>query len=158
MMIPRREFEVGVLLFFIQLFCTYAMTGIIWFVQLVHYPLFDRVASDRWMEFHRAHSTRITWIVAPLMLLELVAAIYFYVSPAGIMNRSEKEIAAVLVIFIWLSTFALQVPQHNRLAKGFLADAHRRLVVTNWVRTIAWSARSVIVTIWICRLAIRTVA
>ena len=153
-----RELEVGVLLFFIQLFCTYAMTGIIWFVQVVHYPLFNLVSDRQWTEFHRAHSFRITWIVAPLMLLELIAAIYFFFLPAGIMSRGEKDIAFLLVVLIWASTFGLQVPQHNRLAKVFLPDAHRRLVTTNWVRTIAWSARSVIVTIWICRLAIRTVA
>ena len=152
-----RELEAGVPLFFVQLFCTYAMTGIIWFVQIVHYPLFDLVVEKNWSEYHRLHSNRITWIVAPLMLLELVAAIYFFILPAGIMTSIEKDLAAALVILIWLSTFLLQVPQHHRLAKEFLPDAHRRLVTTNWIRTICWSARTVIVTIWICRLAIRTV-
>jgi hypothetical protein len=149
--------DAGVALFFIQLFCTYALTGIIWFVQIVHYPLFKMVGQEKWMEFHGAHSFRITWIVAPLMILELIAAIYYLFQPAGIMLPLEKNVAALLVVLIWLSTFGLQVPQHNLLAKGFVAESHRRLVTTNWIRTICWSARSVIVTIWICRFAIRTV-
>jgi hypothetical protein len=33
------------------------------------------------------------------------------------------------------------VPQHAVLARGFDADAHASLVTTNWVRTVAWSAR-----------------
>ncbi len=153
-----RLLEAGIPLFFIQLFCTYAMTGIIWFVQIVHYPLFELVEGPRWAEYHRRHSFLITWIVAPLMLLELAAAIYYFFLPLGIMTRGEKDFAAALVVLIWFSTFGLQVPQHNRLATGFLVDSHRRLVTTNWIRTLCWSARSVIVTIWICRLAIRCVA
>lgn len=153
-----RFLELGVPLLFIQLFCTYAMTGIIWFVQIVHYPLFDLVEQKSWTEYHRMHSNRITWIVAPLMILELAAATYFLFIPAGVMVPFEKDLAFALVAMIWFSTFALQVPQHNRLAQAFRRDSHRRLVTTNWVRTICWSLRSVIVTVWLSRLAIRTVA
>lgn len=148
--------EAAVPLFFIQLFCTYAMTGIIWFVQIVHYPLFNLVGQEKWTKYHRSHSFLITWIVAPLMLLELAAAIYYFFLPLGIMLPIEKNLGALLAIIIWISTFALQVPQHNRLAKAFLSDSHRRLVATNWIRTICWSARSVIITIWLYRAAIHS--
>lgn len=50
-----------------------------------------------------------------------------------------------LVVIIWCSTFALQVPCHNRLAGGFDTRIHRRLVRGNWLRTIAWSLRAVFV-------------
>jgi hypothetical protein len=49
-----------------------------------------------------------------------------------------------LLTIVWLSTLLLQIPQHRKLARGFDSDAHRRLVTTNWYRTLAWSARSVI--------------
>ena len=51
---------------------------------------------------------------------------------------------AALVAVIWMSTFFLQVAQHNSLRAGFTVRAHRRLVATNWVRTLAWSARGVL--------------
>ena len=42
----------------------------------------------------------------------------------------------------------LSVPQHAVLARGFDADAHASLVTTNWVRTVAWSARGLML-LWI---------
>ena len=50
-----------------------------------------------------------------------------------------------LLGLIWLSTWRLQVPRHGELAHGFDARAHCRLVDTNWIRTIAWSLRAVLV-------------
>jgi hypothetical protein len=50
----------------------------------------------------------------------------------------------ILLVAIWLSTMLLQVPEHGRLSAGYVADAHRRLVATNWIRTVAWTLRSAI--------------
>ncbi len=50
----------------------------------------------------------------------------------------------VLVLAIWTSTFAVQVPLHGRLARGFDSVTHRRLVLTNWARTAGWSVRGVL--------------
>jgi hypothetical protein len=49
-----------------------------------------------------------------------------------------------LLLLIWISTILLQVPQHRRLQAGFDPAVHRRLVSTNWLRTIFWSARAAI--------------
>jgi hypothetical protein len=59
-----------------------------------------------------------------------------------------------LLVLIWLSTIVLQVPRHTVLGKGFDTAAHRQLVVSNWVRTAAWSARSVLV-LWTAARMIR---
>jgi hypothetical protein len=56
-------------------------------------------------------------------------------------------ISAFLVVIIWLSTLVLQVPIHNRLQSGKDNACIRRLVTTNWIRTIAWSIKAVAVTI-----------
>ena len=50
-----------------------------------------------------------------------------------------------LVGLIWASTFLVQVPLHEVLARGFDAEAHSRLVASNWLRTFLWSARAVLV-------------
>jgi hypothetical protein len=50
-----------------------------------------------------------------------------------------------LIGVIWCSTAWLQVPCHNRLAAGFDAACCRSLCRGNWIRTIAWSVRGVIV-------------
>lgn len=116
---------------------TIAMCAIIWFVQLVHYPLFARVGLHEFKEYEAEHVRRITWIVAPLMLVELASSAMLVVE-----DRSLTHISGLaLVGVIWASTLLLQVPLHSRLSEGFDETVARRLVRSNWVRTLAWSAR-----------------
>ena len=50
------------------------LTGVIWTVQLVHYPGFAQVAQESFGAFHRLHSRRISWVVLGPMVLELLLA------------------------------------------------------------------------------------
>lgn len=126
----------------INLASTLYLLGLIWCIQIVHYPLMNRVGGDRFEEFHRLHGLRISFVVVAPMLVELASAVALAVwVPIGV----EPELPAIglfLVVVIWLSTFAIQVPIHRRLALGFDPAAHRRLVDTNWLRTAAWSIRA----------------
>ncbi len=121
------------------------MTGLIWLVQLVHYPLMDQVAPERFETFHAAHSGRITWIVLPVMLTQLGTALLLQVqSPAGL--GSEVRWGCLgLSLAVFAATGLLSVPAHSRLASGFQAGAHRFLVLGNWVRTLAWTAHAALV-------------
>jgi hypothetical protein len=120
---------------------TVAMCGLNWFVQVVHYPLFQRVGASGFADYESVHARLTSRVVAPLMLVEAVSVF-------GLILRLPEEplvwYGLGLLVVIWTSTFLLQVPQHRRLASGFDASAHRRLVNTNWLRTIAWSARGAI--------------
>lgn len=119
---------------------TLFMTGLIWFVQIVHYPLFALVGHAGFPEYERWHARRTGWVVAGPMLAELAAAIAIAWCGGGAL----AWLGLALLAIIWLSTGLWQVPAHRRLEAGFDAAAHRRLVRTNWVRTAAWSARGVI--------------
>ena len=46
---------------------TLYMTGLIWFVQVVHYPLMARVGEDGFAEYEKHHQRLTTWVVAPPM-------------------------------------------------------------------------------------------
>lgn len=130
--------------FALQLAATAALTGLIWMVQLVHYPLFAHAAGDRFPEFHRAHQFRISWLVVPLMTIEAACASLWLSAPPETVGRPLAIAGFALVIVIWLSTALLQIPQHRKLGRGWDPDAHRRLVAGNWVRTVAWTARLVL--------------
>jgi hypothetical protein len=125
----------------VQAACTFGMTGVIWFVQLVQYPGFARVGAGEFRVFHEHHCRAIGWIVGPLMTMELLTAVFlaWVGSPQwfwGVM------LGALLAI--WLSTALWQGPLHGRLAKdGLRPDLIRWLVRGNWLRTILWTARSV---------------
>lgn len=136
--------------FLLQVVSTLAMLGLIWFVQVVHYPLFELV-NDR--QFASSHAMRTTYVVAPLMLVEIGsgAALLRATWRPAFITSTEAWFGAALVVVIWMSTAFLQVPLHDRLqARHSVADA-RRLVATNWVRTIAWSIRAALVMRWTWR-------
>ena len=121
---------------------TVGMAGVIWFVQVVHYPLFGSIAPERFADFESAHRRRTTWVVAPLMLAELATAVTLVVRPPRGGPPWAPPVGLGLLALVWLSTFAVQVPLHETLTRGFDATAHRRLVRTNWLRTAAWTARA----------------
>jgi hypothetical protein len=128
-----------------QLFSTLAMVGLIWFVQIVHYPLFGRVGREAFAEYERVHQQRTTTVVAPLMLLEAVtAALLFFWRPAGV-SPSLPWAGIVLLALIWGATFFWQVPAHEKLAVSFEPATHLFLVRSNWLRTGGWTARGLIV-------------
>ena len=126
----------------LHLAATWFMTGIIWFVQVVHYPLFAAAAGPAFAAYHRGHLSRVTWIVAPAMLVELATGVLLAWQPPAALPRWILLAGLALLAVIWLSTVVVQVPEHDRLREGFDAVAHRRLVTLNWIRTVAWSARA----------------
>jgi len=130
--------------FLIHLCATLFMTGVIWVIQVVHYPLFARVGNEGYAAYQAEHEQRITWIVGPVMLVELATAIYLVGAGAAGFSRPALLVNLALLALIWLSTFFLQVPQHQRLEQGFDPRAIQLLVQTNWIRTILWSARSIL--------------
>ncbi|MEQ8208408.1 MAG: hypothetical protein RH917_01145 [Lacipirellulaceae bacterium] len=128
-----------------QLASTWAMVGLIWFVQIVHYPLFDRVGEAGFGAYEQIHQRATTWVVAPLMFAELISAgLLLWFRPAGVPSWLLWT-GAGLVVVNWASTAFLQVPLHTKLLEGFDQDVYERLVSTNWIRTIAWSLRGLIV-------------
>ncbi len=124
---------------------TWAMVGVIWFVQLVHYPLLDRAGGTAFATFQRENTRRTAWVVVPPMVVEALTAIALVALPPRGVPRAVAGAGLGLLAAIWLSTFLLQVPRHQRLARGYHPGAHRGLVRTNWLRTLAWSARGLLV-------------
>lgn len=122
----------------------WSLAGLIWTVQIAHYPSFEHVGAERFRAFHASYTTRIGFVVGPLMLVELACALWLVAQlPAGV-DVSLTWSGLALVLVAWTSTAFLQMPAHRVLATGFDANAHRRLVATNWIRTCAWSARAVL--------------
>lgn len=129
---------------------TLVLTGLIWTVQLVHYPAFRYVAPDRFVDFETFHRRGISLIVMPLMLLELESSLVLLLYPAPLLPWWWAAVGAAAVSVIWLSTFLIQVPLHQTLASGYDQSAIERLVRTNWIRTVVWSVRAgwVLVALW----------
>ena len=136
-----------------HLAATLFMVGVIWFVQVVHYPLFSRVGPEKFSLYSEAHSRLTTYVVGPPMLVEAATALLLVLRrPEGV-PLAAALIGLALVVVVWLSTALLQVPRHTTLGSGFDRRAWSGLVLSNWVRTVAWSARGGLV-LWMAARAI----
>ncbi len=137
----------GMLALLLQAATSCFLTGLIWIVQAVHYPLMSRVGTERFTEYERLHAAWITPVVGPAMLLEAAIAGWLIVQRPPTIPAWSAWLGAALVALIWAVTFLISVPCHAQLAAGFDASAHDRLVSTNWIRTIAWTARAAL-SVW----------
>ncbi len=127
-------------LLLVHLALTWALVGLIWTIQLVQYPSFAYVGAAEFMGFHDHHSTRISWIVAPLMGGELLTGLaLFWVGPAGL-GAGLLWAGLALIALNWVWTACVAMPLHARL-RGADRSHAPSLVRANWVRTAAWSAR-----------------
>ena len=132
---------------------TAVMTGVIWFVQWVHYPLLATVPVDRAAETAVEHQRRTGQIVAIPMAVEGFTTLGLLISrPEGV-QFVWPMVGAVLLAVALGSTLFLSVPLHSKMATNPTADVGRRLVVTNWPRTIAWTLRAVVCVVMISQYA-----
>ncbi|MDX2163710.1 MAG: hypothetical protein SF162_20505 [bacterium] len=144
------------LLLLVHTAATLFMTGAIFIVQIVHYPLFRFVGADAFPAYQAAHMDAITLVVGPAMLLEAITGLLL----AGAVgtNAPFTGVGALLawvglglIGVAWLVTMCISVPQHSQLMGGFDSGVHAALVASNWIRTLAWTARAgiVLALLWI---------
>ncbi len=120
-------------------FSCFFMTGLIWLIQLIHYPSYKFIDALKFSEYQNFHTTTITFIVGPVMAIELFSgmAILFDQKLSAL-----SSINFIGLLLIWAATAFLSVPLHAKLSAGFNTETVQMLISTNWVRTVLWSLRS----------------
>lgn len=132
----------------LQAAVTWFLTGLIWVIQLVHYPLFEQVGPANFVAYAAAHRRRITRLVLPAMFLEAITAVWLVWRPPAGIPGLVVWVGLGLIVAIWLATGFIQTPLHTRLSQGFDAAAYRALLRSNWGRLAAWSLRGLLL-LWV---------
>ena len=120
------------------------MAGVVWFCQVVHYPLFAAVGEEAFTRYHARHSTRVTWVIAVPWLGELVCASWLVLERPDGVSGWLAVVGAVLAFATVAITALVQRPVHTRLAGGFDADGIRSLVRGNGPRALVWTAHAAV--------------
>lgn len=110
---------------------------LIWLVQLVIYPAFHDIDPAGFRAWHAGYTATVTWVVAPLMLLQAGLAVWLWVAGAG--PRWLLGVNVALIAIAWGVTFWISIPCHNALQRELSSQVIDRLVRTNWLRTAAWT-------------------
>ena len=128
------------------------MTGVIWFVQHVHYPLLAQVEMGQAVAVAEEHQRRTGHVVALPMAVEgLTTLALLAQQPAGV-NWFLPWIGAILLAIALGCTVFLSVPLHAKMATNPDARVGAKLVATNWPRTFAWSLRAVVCVVMVAQM------
>lgn len=117
------------------------MTAISWFVGAVHYPGFHSVDPARWAKFHEDHTRRIGPIVGMPMIAQGVATALICIDPEFPIWLKVAVLVAGAFSIGW--TGVVSGPLHVGLTQT-PPERLNRLISTNWVRTVAWGALTLI--------------
>ena len=129
----------------IHLMCTLFMLGLIWFVQVVHYPLHGYVSTETFPAYQQHHVNWTGVVVGPAMIMEAVTMMLLLIDPPPGAPPTLLWLSAFLLLVIWASTALVHVPIHRSLQEQFDKKCVQKLVATNWIRIIAWTLRGVVI-------------
>jgi hypothetical protein len=129
----------GMIVLLVQTGAVWFMVGFIWVMQVLHYPLFDRVGRDAFPRYETDHNRLFGLLVGPGVAIAVVTTLVLLILQLAQIPVAAIGLEVVLLAVIIFSTARWQAPQHGRLAKGFDQRAYDVLVQSNWIRTVAWS-------------------
>lgn len=128
-------------LYFIQLVCNSYLVSLVFMTQFITYPTLLNIDKDKFSDYHRKYVNNISFIVAPVMLIELLTLFLIaYFSKDFLIIKS-----LILLLVIWLTTFFIMIPSHNRISKSFNIKEIKSLINYNWIRTILWSFKLLVI-------------
>jgi len=123
---------------------TWFLVGLIWTIQLVHYPSFSSIDPASYSSFQKRHMDRMGQLVGLPWLIEGICVLaLFLLAPDGRI-RLLATLGGLLEIVVIGVTIRASIPAHDALSHGFDESAHRRLLRSNWWRTAAWTTRGII--------------
>lgn len=108
---------------------------LIWLVQIIIYPGMHGWDNARFADLHRDYWRRISYIVCPLMLTQVILALRQVIITTDFVSTMQ----VMLIIFVLGVTAFISVPLHRLLSAGYDARLVNRLTTTNWLRTVGWS-------------------
>lgn len=120
------------------------MVGLIWTIQLVHYPLFSRIEPGRFAAYEAGHTNRMGRLLALPATTEVVTGALLVWHRPPTVPLWLVILAGGILALTWIVTLLVQVPIHAKLAGGFDAATISRLIRLNWVRTAAWTLRGLL--------------
>ena len=112
------------------------MVGVSLITHFVTYPSFKLIKSSLFSEFHKSYTNKMLFIVAPVMILELISSLFLVIFDV---SDNNTEIGLLIsLLLIWFLTFFIIVPIHNKLTVNYNKDLNQKLIKYNGLRTIFW--------------------
>ena len=95
----------------LQIAVTGYLVGLIWLIQLIHYPAFRHVDSSSWGQFHQTHSAVMGLLAGGPMIISLLVGVWL----AYTAGDARQYVVLGCEVLAWIVTFGRSVPEHTRL-------------------------------------------
>ena len=125
----------------IQLLSNSYLCSVILITQFITYPSFYNIDKETFIHHHKKYVDSISLIVAPIMLVELFSLIMI----VYLTNDFTYIKCLIFLLCIWLITFIIIVPLHNKLSKRLDHIEIKRLINYNWIRTFLWLSKLIVI-------------
>lgn len=121
----------------VHVFTSLFMCGLCWFVQVVHYPLFLKIDPQDFPGYEFKNIILTGIIAVPIMTIELGSGVYLAYHDWNNLHLFNL----ILMALTGASTFIFQAPIHLKLSTSHDFPLIKKLIRTNWIRTISWTLR-----------------
>lgn len=133
------------ILLFIHAFATWMMIGLIFFVQVVYYPLYVRL-KDHFTPYDKKDIKHMGYLVAPVFFFEFISAVILvFYKYDDFVYRILSLVNLLMLISIWVVSYILQVRRFGKHTLVFIDKMHHFLLTSNWYRTCVWFLRGLVV-------------
>jgi hypothetical protein len=125
-----------------QIAVTAFLCGLIWFIQVVHYPLFREIPESEFLYYHSKHMKKTAFLTIFSMIVEaFTVGVLVFLFQRGTKPYLITMMGLIALGLIWLSTFGLQLPRHLKIKTDHKIENINFLIRSNWIRTILWTIR-----------------
>ena len=110
------------------------------------------VGSEEFAIFHIAMGERIIgFFVIPMIVLFVMNILHYWFRPTAI-PASWVTMALIAQLAGWISSVFIQIPIQLQLDKGKDEALLEKLIVSDWIRVIAWALYTVIIIAMLYRI------
>lgn len=122
----------------LRLAIDFGLVVLIWMVQLLIYPGFKYFGSKGLGSWHRIYTRNITFIVAPMMIAQLIIMSYFWIHYPAML--APNILYTILVSLTWITTMLFFIPMHASIDKNPTdLKLLNKLTNWNWMRVFLWN-------------------
>lgn len=120
------------------------MTGIVSFIQFVQYPLLNHISSFDFTCYFKKYISRITWIIYPVMIIEIGFASWLSFLPLQPKLQIPILISYILLALITMNTFLIQTPLIQKLQLSFDKKILSKILLYNRIRFFSCLLRTLV--------------
>jgi hypothetical protein len=137
------------LIFIIHALVCILVTAVMWYIQVVHFPMLRFVGADRFEQYYRELKMKNTLLFFPLFSLEIFTSVALLLSftmvsdfTASVQNQFFLVGFSLILLFVLhLVNFQMIRPLLSSLQTDTDGKKHQRLVRMQWIRTLGWTIR-----------------